>query len=142
MADMGIDLLDTGTEFILVAEDISPVMKYGEFALALVNTDYDKMLNCITDFLENSDKLRIAADLQKSPVFKEKTLNDGVANIILRPLFDDLSSIIGEAYLNNYGQRELIALLLLVEIRSKITAGTIDLTAPASYIPEIFSDRE
>lgn len=140
MADLGIDLLDTGTEFILVAKDIAPVMRYGEFALALINTDHDKMLNCVTAFLQNSDKLKVAADLQRSPIFKDKTLNDGVANIILRPLFNDLASIIGEAYLD-YGQRELIALLLLVEMRSKITAGTIDLTVPASYIPEIFFNK-
>ncbi len=140
MADLGIDLLDTGTGFTLVAKDIAPDMKYGEFALALINTDYDKMLSTTTDFLRNSYGLIVAEDLQNIPMFEGKTLTDEIANMILRPLFNDLASIIGEAYLDR-GQRELIALLLLIEMRSKITAGKIDLATPASYIPNIFSDR-
>jgi len=140
MATIGIDLLDTGNYFILVADDIQAVMQYGEFALALINSNYDKMLQCTTDFLKNNHALRVAADLQGA-AFKDRTLDDGMANVILRPLFKNVADATGECYLEE-SQRKLIALLLLAEIRSKITAGTIDLTAPTSYIPEIFSDRK
>jgi len=140
MTTIGIDLLDTGDYFILVADDIQAVMQYGEFALALINSDYDKMLQCTTDFLKNNHALRVAADLQGA-AFKGRTLDNGMANVILRPLFKNVADATGECYLEG-SQRKLIALLLLAEIRSKITAGTIDLIAPASYIPEIFSDRK
>lgn len=140
MADLGIDLLDTGKEFILVADDIQAVMRYGEFSLALINSDFAKMLRCTTDFIKDNHALRVAADLQHA-AFKDRVLDDEMANMILFPLFKDVAEATGECYPTE-NQRKLIALLLLAEIRSKITAGTIDLTAPASYIPDIFSDKE
>ncbi len=140
MANIGIDLLDTGESFILVADDVISVMRYGEFALALINSDYDKMIQCTTNFIKHNHALRVAADLQQS-AFKDIALDDRMANMILFPLFSDVADATGECYLTE-NQRKLIALLLLAEIRSKITAGTIDLTAPTSYIPEIFSDRK
>lgn len=140
MADIGVDLLDTGESFILVADDIQAVMRYGEFALALINSDYDKMLRCTTDFIKDNHALRVAADLQQA-AFKDIALDERMANMILFPLFKDVADATGECY-STENQRKLIALLLLAEIRSKITAGTIDLTAPTSYIPDIFADKE
>lgn len=140
MADIGVDLLDTGKDFILVADDIQAVMRYGEFSLALINSDYDKMLRCTTDFIKDNHALHVAADLQQA-AFKDVSLDERMANMILFPLFKDVADATGECY-STENQRKLIALLLLAEIRSKITAGTIDLTAPASYIPDIFADKE
>ena len=140
MADLGIDLLDTGKDFILVADDIQAVMRYGEFSLALINSDFDKMLQCTTDFIKDNHALRVAADLQHA-AFKGRALDERMSNMILFPLFKDVADATGECYPTE-NQRKLIALLLLAEIRSKITAGTIDLTAPASYIPDIFSDKD
>ena len=140
MADLEIDLLDTGKDFILVADDIQAVMRYGEFALSLINSHYDKMFQCTTDFIKDNHALCVAADLQQA-VFKDIALDERMANMILYPLFKDVADATGE-YHPTENQRKLIALLLLAEIRSKITAGTIDLTAPASYIPDIFADKE
>lgn len=124
----------------MVADDIQAVMRYGEFALSLINSDYDKMFRCTTDFIKDNHALGVAEDLQHA-AFKDRVVDDEIANIILFPLFKDVADATGECYIEE-NQRKLIALLLLAEIRSKITEGTIDLTAPASYIPNIFADKE
>ena len=98
------------------------------------------MFRCTTDFIKDNHALRVASDLQQT-AFKDVSLDDKMASTILFPLFKDVTDATGECYLAE-NQRKLIALLLLAEIRSKITAGTIDLTAPASYIPDIFTDKE
>jgi len=138
MISLDIQLLDTGSNFILVSDDTETEFEYGSFALSLVNSDYDDMSQFMANFIRNNHVLKVAEDLQKN---SEATIKLEIANLILKPLYKLLSEYLSKEYLSNK-QSSIITLLLMADIRKRITATKIDLTDSDSYIPFIYSAKE
>lgn len=139
MDNLGIALLDTGKHFTLVAPKIDTGMEYGMFALSLINTDYNEMLSCISDFLQNNSPLKVAMDLQNGQ-YRDRVINSEIANIILKPLCKPIAQTLAKEYLNGM-QAYMVSLLLMAEIRKNITNAKIDLSDPTVYIPSIYADK-
>lgn len=142
MAEMNVQLLDTGDNFILVSADTTTEIEYGQLAVCLVNTDYNDMYHLISDFLQSNRILRLAMDLQNS---NKDELNTGTIkpefiNLIIRSLYQPISEHLAKEYLNKE-QSIIISLLLMADIRSRIEGTKIDLSKTDYYIPLIFSDK-
>ena len=139
MDSLGIALLDTGKHFTLVSEKLDIGMEYGCFALSVINTDYNEMLSCISDFLQNNHYLNMAMDLQKGKYHSDR-INSAVADLILKPLCKPIAQTLAKEYLNGE-QAFMVSLLLIDEIRNNITNAVIDLSDPTVYIPPIYADK-
>lgn len=139
MDNLGIALLDTGKHFTLVSEKLDTGMGYGNFAISLIGTDYDKMLSCISDFLQDDHYLNMAMDLQKGKYHDHK-INSAVADLILKPLCKPIAQTLAKDYLNG-NQAFMVSLLLIAEIKKYIMDADIDLSDPTVYIPPIYSDK-
>lgn len=135
-----IRLLDTGTSFILVADDIEAEIEYGRFALSLANSDYEDIHNLIENFILNNKVLHLAEDLQKSATSND-IIHSDIANLILRPLYKEISQFLAKDYLNEY-QSAIITLFLIADIRKNISDEQLDLSCPTTYIPFIYADKE
>lgn len=70
------------------------------FALSLINTDYNEMLSCISDFLQNNHYLNMAMDLQKRK-YHDSKVNSAVADQILKPLHKSMAQTLAKEYLND-----------------------------------------
>ncbi len=139
MDNLGIALLDTGKHFTLVSEKLDIGIEYGMFALSLINTDYNEMLSCISDFLQNNHYLNMAMDLQKRK-YHDSKVNSAVADQILKPLHKSMAQTLAKEYLNDM-QSYMVSLLLIAEIKNKIISTNIDLSDPTIYIPLIYADK-
>lgn len=139
MDRLGIALLDTGKHFTLVSEKLDTGIEYGMFALSLINTNYNDMLSCISDFLQNNNYLNMAMDLQKRK-YHDSEINGAVADLILKPLRKPIAQTLATEYLDSM-QSFMISLLLVAEIRNKITSAKVDLSDPTVYIPSIYADK-
>lgn len=139
MDRLGIALLDTGKHFTLVSEKLDTGIEYGMFALSLINTNYNDMLSCISDFLQNNHYLNMAMDLQKRK-YHDSEINGAVADLILKPLRKPIAQTLATEYLDSM-QSFMISLLLVAEIRNKITSAKTDLSDPTVYIPSIYADK-
>lgn len=139
MDSLGIALLDTGKHFTLISEKLDTEIEYGNFAISLISTDYNKMLSCISDFLQNNHYLNMAMDLQKGKCHDGR-INSAVADMILKPLCKPIAQTLAKDYLNGV-QAYMVSLLLIAEIRKNIMDTAIDLSDPAVYIPSIYADK-
>ena len=142
MADLNIQLLDTGENFILVSADTETEINYGQLAVSLVNTNYNNMYNLLTDFLQSNRILRLAMDLQDSltPDCNIGTINPKIINLIVKSLYKILYEYLGKEYLTTE-QASIITLLLMADIRSRLENSKINLDKPELYIPLIYSDN-
>ena len=143
MADLNVQLLDTGDNFILVSADTSTEIEYGQLAVCLVNTDYNDMYNLISDFLQSNHILRLAMDLQNSDrdELKTGTIKPELINLIIKSLYQPISEYLAKEYLTPE-QSVIISLLLMADIRSRIEGTKVDLSKVEYYIPLIFSDKK
>lgn len=140
MDSLGIALLDTGKHFTLVSEKLDTGMEYGNFALSLINTDYNKMLSCVSDFLQNNHYLNMAMELQKEK-YHDSRINSAVADLILKPLCKPIAQTLAKSYLNDM-QVYMVSLLLVAEIKNNIMGtADIDLSNPTVYVPPIYADK-
>lgn len=139
MDNLGIALLDTGKHFTLVSEKLDTGMEYGNFALSLINTDYNEMLSCALDFLQNNHYLNMAMDLQKGR-YHDSRINSEVADLILKPLHKPIAQTLAKDYLNGM-QAYMVSLLLVAEIKNNIMDSDIDLSDPTVYVPSIYADK-
>lgn len=143
MADLNIQLLDTGENFILVSADTETEIDYGQLALSLVNTNYDDIYILLTDFLHSNRILRLAMDLQLSPNkdYNTGTIKPDIINLIIKSLYNPLHEYLGKEYLTSE-QAGIITLLLMADIRSRLENTKIDLNTPEFYIPLIYSNPD
>lgn len=143
MADLNLQLIDTGTNFILLSDDTETEIEYGQLAISLVNTDYDDMYQMLVDFLQSNHALRLAMDLQNSnnKNINTKTAKPEIINIIIQTLYKPMSELLAREYLRKE-QAIVITLLLMADIRSRLVGTKIDLGNPEYYMPLIYSDRE
>lgn len=143
MADLNIRLLDTKDNFILVSDDTATEIEYGQLAVCLVNTDYNDMYHCISDFLQSNSALKVAMDLQNSTndTLSTATIKPEIINLIIRSLYQPVSEHLAKEYLTKE-QSVIISLLLMADIRSRIEGTKIDLSKTDCYIPLVFSNKE
>lgn len=139
MADLNIQLLDTGENFILISADTETEIEYGQLAVSLVNTDYNDMYDLLSDFLQSNRLLRLATDLQGSS--HAGTLKPEIISLITKSLYKPMHEFLGKEYLTPQ-QAVIITMLLMADIRSRLADTIIDLDKPEYYIPLIYSDVE
>ena len=142
MANLNIKLIDTNDNFILVSDDTTTEIEYGQLAISLVNTDYNDMYNMISTFLQSNQILKVAMDLQNSHIadLHNGTIKPEILNLILKSLYKPMSKHLAKEYLSEK-QSAVITLLLLADIRSRLENTKIDLNTPEHYIPVIYSDK-
>ena len=143
MTEINVKLLDTGKNFILVSADTSTEIEYGQLAISIVNADYDDIYNLIADFIKSNRVLKLAMDLQNSSndELASGTIKPEILNIILKELYAPIYEYVAKEYLNEQ-QAVIITLLIMADIRSRLTKATIDLDNPDYYIPLIYSNKE
>ena len=143
MTEINVKLLDTGENFILESADTSTEIEYGQLAISIVNTDYDDIYNLIADFIKSNRVLKLAMDLQNSSndELTSGTIKPEILNIILKELYAPIYEYVAKEYLNEQ-QAVIITLLIMADIRSRLTKATIDLDNPDYYIPLIYSNKE
>lgn len=74
MADFGFILGDMGAGFTIISDDMDADIGYGEFALTLINTDFQTIVDCISYSLQNNHALQYGEDLERSGHFKDHVL--------------------------------------------------------------------
>lgn len=143
MAELNIQLLDNGENFILVSADTSTEIEYGQMAISIVNTDYNDMYSLIDDFIRSNRILKLAMDLQNSSndELSAGTIKPEILNMILKELYVPIYENIAKEYLSDQ-QAVIITLLIMSDIRSRLTGTVIDLNNPDYYIPLVYSNKE
>ena len=139
MADLNIQLLDTGENFLLITGDTETEIEYGQLAISLVNTDYNDMYDLLSDFLQSNRLLKLATDLQNNN--PTGNLKPEIINLIIKSLYKPMHDFLGKEYLISK-QASIITMLLMADMRSRLTDTIIDLDNPEYYIPLIYSDAK
>lgn len=128
---LGIALLDIGTGFTVLNEcienDIS--VAYGTFALTLINTDYDKIRNAITDTIHK---------------FFDKSFNPEDTAAFVEILYNKVDfhiSYASKGYLRTE-QAHMVTELLVREILNMIQAEHFEITDIEKCMPVIFSNPQ
>lgn len=125
----GIALLDIGTGFTVLNGCIENDVPYGTFALTLINADYGKIRNAISDVVHK---------------FFDKGFNPNDTDAFAQSLYNKVDfhiSYASKGYLLAE-QAHMVTELLVREILSRIQAEHFEITDIEKCMPVMFSDSE
>lgn len=132
-------LLDTDKSFIIVTDNISVEIEYGQFALTIINTNYGDMISCIESFIQNNHILQLAEQIQNRR--QNLTLDSFVTDYVLSGIYSPLEKVLEKSNLSSQ-QKYAIIQLLILEIIDNISQGEINLSDACRYVPSVFTNKE
>ncbi len=150
-----IHLMDMGTHFDMIYGKEHIAIHFGEYALSLANTNYDKMQKLIEQYLDLfTTQFETATTLghieQKHPDMVKKyasygiypnTVNFEVIQILNSKLYKPLYKFLNNGYLNKK-QLTVITQLILSELELNISSNTFNWQEESTYIPSVLNHKE
>lgn len=148
-------LMDMGTHFEMIYKKQRTSIRYGEYTLALANTDFGKMQDKIEEYLDLfTRQFEIATTLgyteqKHSDTVKKyasygiypNAVNEDIVHHINFWLYKPLLQFLDNSYLKKT-QLRIITNLIITELENNIKMDTFDWQDKSTYVPSVLTHKK